>query len=90
MISGFLRLLLANRAGLVAENLALRQELAVLQRSVKRPKLRRGDRVFWVWLSRVTGREVTIRRPQLTRDGACAAIRPTRADGRSVASASGA
>lgn len=39
--------------GLVLENLALRQQLAVLQRSVKRPRLRRRDRAFWVLLSRV-------------------------------------
>jgi hypothetical protein len=33
---------------LVVENLALRQQLAVLGQSVKRPKLRPRDRVFWV------------------------------------------
>ena len=38
---------------LAVENLALRQQLGVLNRSVKRPKLRRWDRVFWVWLSRL-------------------------------------
>ena len=38
---------------LVLENLALRQQLAVLQRSVKRPRLRRRDRFFWVLLSRI-------------------------------------
>ncbi len=46
-----LRLLVAGRAALVAENLALRQQLAVMQRAVPRPKLRRRDRIFWVWLS---------------------------------------
>jgi len=35
------------------ENLALRHQLAVLQRSVKRPELRKRDRAFWVWLSRL-------------------------------------
>jgi len=49
----FVRGLSAARATLVAENLALRQQLGVLQRSVKRPKLRKRDRVFWVWLSRL-------------------------------------
>ncbi len=34
------------------ENLALRQQRAVLQRSVSRPRLRPWDRLFWVWLSR--------------------------------------
>src|SRR5215472_16279833 len=35
------------------ENLALRQQLAVMKRQCPRPRLRRVDRVFWVWLSRV-------------------------------------
>ena len=48
-----LRLLLQSRAALVAENLALRQQVAVLQRSVKLPRLHRRDRIFWVWLSRL-------------------------------------
>jgi putative transposase len=47
-----LRLLLLPRSQLVLENLALRQQLAVLRRSAPRPKLRPRDRVFWVWLSR--------------------------------------
>jgi len=34
-------------------NLALWQQLAVLQVSGKRPRLRKHDRVFWVWLSRL-------------------------------------
>jgi len=46
-----LRACFATRAGLVAENLALRQQLNVLRRSVKRPKLRFVDRVFWVWFA---------------------------------------
>ena len=56
VISGLLRALLASRAGLAAENLALRHQLIVLQRSVKRPRLRRRDRVFWAWLSRLWSR----------------------------------
>jgi len=40
------RALLAGRAALIVENLALRHQLAVLQRSVKRPRLRRRDRVL--------------------------------------------
>ena len=35
------------------ENLALRQQLAVLQRTAKRPRLRQRDRIFWVWLSKL-------------------------------------
>ena len=53
LILGFLRAVLLPRAAIVAEILALRQQLAVLQVSVKRPKLRKRDRVFWVWLSRL-------------------------------------
>jgi putative transposase len=49
----FLRALFRNRATVAAENLALRHQLGVLQRSVKRPRLRRRDRIFWAWLSRV-------------------------------------
>lgn len=49
----FLRGVLLNRATVAAENLALRQQLAVLQRSAKRPRLQRRDRLFWVWLSRL-------------------------------------
>jgi putative transposase len=49
----FLRGLLAGRAALAAENLALRQQLAVLRRATPRPKLRRRDRLFWAALSRL-------------------------------------
>src|SRR5262245_54551319 len=38
---------------LALENLALRHQLAVYQRTVTRPRLRRMDRLFWVWLARV-------------------------------------
>ena len=49
----FLRAMLVPKAYLALENLALRQQLAVCKQSVKRPKLRPRDRVFWVWLSRL-------------------------------------
>src|SRR5947209_19073803 len=43
-------------AQLRLENLALRQQLTVLRRSApKRLKLKRADRIFWVWLRRVWG-----------------------------------
>ncbi len=48
----FLRALLRNRAELAAENLALRQQLAILEQCSKRPRLRKRDRIFWAWLSR--------------------------------------
>ena len=41
-----------DRQALVLENLALRQQLAVLQRSVKRPKFSNADRYFWMLLYR--------------------------------------
>lgn len=53
MILIFLRALSRRQAGLAPENLALRQQLAVLQHRSKRPRLRKRDRIFWVWLSRL-------------------------------------
>jgi hypothetical protein len=47
------RAALVSRTRLAVENLTLRQQLAVFRRTAKRPRLRRGDRVFWSWLSRV-------------------------------------
>src|SRR5207244_9754149 len=35
------------------ENLALREQLAIFQRSVRRPKIRTTDRLFWVSLRKV-------------------------------------
>ena len=40
------------RTALQIEILALRHQLTVLQRSVKRPRLNAADRWFWAWLSR--------------------------------------
>ena len=48
-----LRAMLVAKVHLAVENLALRQQLAVYKQSIKRPKLRLRDRVFWVWLSRL-------------------------------------
>jgi putative transposase len=43
-----------SRSVLQLENLALRHQIGVLQRSArKRPKLTPADRLFWVWLSRL-------------------------------------
>jgi transposase InsO family protein len=44
---------LKSRRELALENLALRQQLAVLKHATKRPKLRKADRAFWVALSRL-------------------------------------
>jgi putative transposase len=49
----FFRSLFVSRLSLAAEILVLRQQLLVLNRSLKRPKLRRRDRLFWVCLSRL-------------------------------------
>ncbi len=38
---------------LALENLALRQQLAILRRRTKRPQLTKTDRAFWVALSRL-------------------------------------
>jgi putative transposase len=51
-IGSLLRLLLVTRSQLILENLALRQQLAVLSRQRPRPTLRRRDRLFWVCLSK--------------------------------------
>src|ERR1700680_739556 len=43
-----------SRAALQLENLALRHQIGVLQRSSrKRPKLTPADRLLWVWLARI-------------------------------------
>jgi putative transposase len=47
------RYLILPRMALAAEILALRQQLAVLNRTAKQPKLRYRDRLFWVVLSKL-------------------------------------
>ena len=42
----------ASRTDLILENLALRQQLAVLRRKHPRPRLRASDRFFWLTLRR--------------------------------------
>ena len=42
-------------SNLTAENLALRQQLIVLNRSIKRPKFKAKDRLFWIMLFRFWG-----------------------------------
>jgi len=46
IIMVFLKALPDERTSPAAENMALRHQLTILQRSVKRPKLRRRDRIF--------------------------------------------
>jgi putative transposase len=51
-----LRSIIRSRLELQLENLALRHQIGVLQRSVKRrPKLKSTDRLLWVYLSRIWG-----------------------------------
>ena len=52
ILIGLLRGVRTQRS-LVFENLALRHQLAVLQRTAPRPRLRTPDRLFWVLLSRL-------------------------------------
>jgi len=47
-----IRSLILHRSSLTIENLALRHQIVVLQRSTKRPQLKNRDRIFLVWLSR--------------------------------------
>jgi putative transposase len=56
-LTAFLAILpsiLRSHAALLLENLALRHQIGVLQRSAaKRPKLTSGDRLLWICLSRL-------------------------------------
>ena len=52
ILTGLLRGVRTQRS-LVLENLALRHQLVILQRTVPRPRLRTADRLFWVLLSRL-------------------------------------
>src|SRR5262249_52692303 len=45
-----------SRMALQIEVVALRHQLAVYQRSGRRPRLQPADRLLWVWLSRVWSR----------------------------------
>ncbi len=45
--------LLADRSRLALENIVLRQQIAVLKRSVKRAKIHDSDRVFWILMRRL-------------------------------------
>ena len=53
IIGAFLAALFRSRRKLVLENMALRQQLVIQQRSIKRPKINNSDRRFWIWLSRL-------------------------------------
>ncbi|MBN1773913.1 MAG: hypothetical protein JXB32_21815, partial [Deltaproteobacteria bacterium] len=73
--------ILRSRRDLTVENLALRQQLAIYERTVPRPKLNASDRLFWVTLRRGTSLSPlspTTRRRPLPR----ACTRPRRATAR--------
>jgi hypothetical protein len=46
-----LALICTGHRAVALENLALRQQLAVFQRTIKRPSLRSRDRLFWMALA---------------------------------------
>ncbi len=50
---GIFRLIFKDRNNLILENLALRQQLAVQERNINRPRLRNRDRFFWSLLSQI-------------------------------------
>ena len=47
-----LALIVCGYRAVALENLALRQQLTAFKRAVKRPQLRRGDRLFWMLLAK--------------------------------------
>src|SRR5215831_12508265 len=53
MILVFVRGLIVSRVKLALELLALRQQLVLLQRTVKRPQIQDRDRWFWIVVSRI-------------------------------------
>ena len=53
MMAKFMICWFRGRRDLALENMALRQQLAVLQRNTKRPRFTDGDRLFWVLYSKV-------------------------------------
>ena len=50
--AGFLAAIFKSRAALQTENLALRNQLCVYQRSVKRPKVQPADRILWSFMAK--------------------------------------
>jgi len=51
LLFSFLKSGLKNQTELALENLALRQQLAILKRNHPRARLKKGDRLFWACLS---------------------------------------
>ena len=53
LVLTLLRAMFRTRSALALENVALRQQVATLKRTVKRPRPRKRDRLFWVLLCRL-------------------------------------
>ena len=53
LIMFFFNLFFKDRSDMAMEILTLRQQLAVFKQSIKRPKLKFKDRLFWVAISRI-------------------------------------
>ena len=53
LVADFVICWFRRRRDLVLEVMALRQQVAVLRRNVKRPRFTEGDRLFWVLYSKV-------------------------------------
>ncbi len=53
ILVAFVREFALSRATLQLENVALRQQVAVLNRERRQPRLRPIDRVFWAFFSRL-------------------------------------
>jgi hypothetical protein len=51
----FMATLFRSRLSLQLEIVALRHQLTVYQRSVRRPRIRPADRILWSWISRHCG-----------------------------------
>jgi putative transposase len=53
LIFGIFRLS-QHQSGLILENLALRQQLTIYHNTIKRPKIRNRDRIFWLLFSKLS------------------------------------
>jgi len=53
IVFDLLQLAIKERTQLALENIALRQQLSVYKRSVRRPNIDDGDRIFWMTIIRL-------------------------------------
>ena len=53
LLVNLLQLAVKDRTQLALENIALRHQLAVYKRSIKRPIIKDGDRIFWLTVMRM-------------------------------------